>query len=259
MKNKWSKVTLLSTVLIASMGLATVANAETIDSKATTQFKAPDNKPVDPVDPENPDPKPIEPTDPTDPNPPVYPGGAIRLNHIPTISFGINNISSKGATHLAQFEEVIDIDTQVRSPKASFVEVADESGKLTGWTVTASSDGVFKSPKGDVNGVITLNGGNVRGLEGMDAMKDKFPTANQNIVLGGGITDNVPVLTAEKGKGMNKWQVRFGLYTDTAAIQIGDDKTERNPKVTLTVPKGQIILADQKYEAKVTWSLTQGV
>ncbi|MEF9936437.1 MAG: WxL domain-containing protein [Carnobacterium sp.] len=265
MKTNWKSITLVSTILLASLGSATIVDAakeQTIDGRADVQFKAPETRPVDPSDPEDPDPELIVPVDPEDPNPPVYPGGDLRLNHIPTISFGINDIAAAGATYNAQFEKVIDktIGGTVGKKKASFVEVADETGLIKGWQVTVSSNGVFKSAAGnEILGAITLKSGSIRGLDGMDELKDKFPTANQNIVIGNGSNNaSVEVMNAAAGKGMNKWQVRYG-DSELTTNPLGDDKTVRNPNVTLTVPKGQILLVDQKYTAKVVWSLAQGL
>lgn len=238
-------------------GVSASAAENEVTGKARVEFKEPDpGAPVDPVDPEDPDPDPILPVDPGDEEPPVYPGGPLRINHIPTLSFGVNDISASQATYLAQLETVYDYETKVGTPRASFVEVADLTGSLKGWKVTASSSGVFESSKGNVKAVIKLLQGNVRGLNGMDELKDKFPEANQAVTLGESST-SAEILTAKAGKGYNKWQVRYG--DSSTSTTVGDDTTLRNPNVTLTVPQGQIVLAGVTYTAKITWSLEQGL
>lgn len=207
---KLSRVTLLSAVILGSLGMGSVSLAtQSVDTNAKVEFKsAKPTTPVDPEDPEDPDPKPIEPVDPTDPKPPVYPGGALRLNHVPSISFGVNSISAKTANYSAKLETVIDVATQTTSDKASFIEVADETGELKGWTVSVASDGVFKPTKGiakeNILGAITLSAPKIRGLNGMDDQLDKAPIAHEEVIVGhGAASQSAEVLKAEKGKGFN--------------------------------------------------------
>ena len=61
------------------------------------------------------------------------------------------------------------------------------------------------------------------------------------------------VMTAEAGKGYNIWQARYG-HSDNA---VEKDGVKRNPNVKLTIPKGQLVLADQKYTTKLVWTLSQ--
>lgn len=263
MTNKLTKITLLSALVLGGIAFGTLADAQDVASRADVEFKAPGpTTPVDPSDPEDVDPKPVLPTDPTDPTAPVYPGGALRLNHVPTISFGVNNVSSKTANYFGKLEKVIDFDSKDETYKASYVEVADESGVLKGWTVNVSSDGIFKPTKGvateNINAAITLSDAQVRGINGMEAKPEKAPTANSSVVIGHGApAASAQVMTAETGKGYNKWQVRYGHSTTSTVV--GDDASLRNPAVKLTVPQGQAIIAGEAYSASVVWTLQQGI
>lgn len=248
------KVTMVAALFL---GVTAQVSASEVSGRADVKFMAPGpTDPVDPVDPEEPGIKPIEPVNPTDPKPPVYPGGPLRLNHVPTLSFGQNKLSGSQATYQGKLEAVIDKETGTATERASFVEVADLTGTMRGWTVKVASDGIFSSSNNHINGTIALKLGKVRGLNGMDAQKDKFPIANQEIVIGKDAPSD-EVLKAEAGKGYNKWQVVYGL--STTSTEKGDDGSFRNPNVTLTIPEGQIIMADQIYTAKVVWTLEQGV
>ncbi|MBP1040083.1 WxL domain-containing protein [Vagococcus sp. BWB3-3] len=255
---KLSKLALISAIVLGGLYSTTVSvSANTVDGKADVEFLPADpTKPVDPTDPEDPDPKPVKPVDPEDPNPPVYPGGALRLNHIPTFQFGKNNIVSGDGNFKAYFETVIDDETNVKTKKASYVEVADETGSSKGWTVTVNSDGVFKSAKGNINAGITLTNASVRGILGMETKPEVAPTTQETIQIGYESLGNAEVMKADAGKGYNKWQVRWG-HSDTAIK--GDGEENRNPAVSLFVPKGQQVMADAKYTAKVVWTLQQGL
>lgn len=251
------KLTLMSAIILGGFPLTMLAADQDVDTKATVDFQEPGPEtPVDPVDPENPEPKPIIPVEPGLPKPPVYPGGSLRLNHVPTISFGSNKVVAGGAIQYAQLENVTDVETNVTTAKASFVEVADETGKFKGWTVNVATDGIFKSTKNDINGIIGLTDGSVRGLFGMDEQKDKFPVANQTIAIGKDAS-SAQVMKAEAGQGYNKWQVRYG-HSTTATLK-GDDGTLRNPNVSLTIPKGQAVYTDETYTANLVWTLQQGL
>lgn len=252
------RITLLTVAALATVvATSDISAANTIDGRADVEFTSADpSKPVDPADPEDPDPKPVKPTDPEDPNPPVYPGGALRLNHIPTLQFGKNNIVSGDGNFNAYFETVIDDETNVKTKKASYVEVADETGSSKGWTVTVNSDGVFKSSKGNINAGITLKNATIRGILGMETKPEAAPTTQGDINIGYEAIGNAEVMKAETGKGYNKWQIRWG-HSDTAIKGDGDEN--RNPAVSLFVPKGQQVMADAKYTAKVVWTLQQGL
>ncbi|MGO3196611.1 WxL domain-containing protein [Vagococcus salmoninarum] len=261
MKKTLTKVTLISSLflgglLASSVALAAEPLSQTVTTRGDVQFKAAnDLKPVDPVDPEDEKPEPIDPTDPTKP-PVVYPGGPLRLNHVPQLSFGVNEIDAKGQVISALLENVIDSESKVETPRASFVEVADETGSLRGWEVTVQSDGIFKSEKGNIEGTMTFNGASLRGLNGMDAKPEAAPTATSSFSIGKDHLGVASVMKADTNKGYNKWQVRYG-HSDQAVVD--QDKVKRNNKVTLTVPEGQLVLADVEYVAAIQWSLVQGL
>lgn len=258
MKKDLISLALVSTVVLASIAGGQVAKAQTsqeVDSNSVVEFRPPGpTDPGTPVDPEDPDPLPIDP-DPEIKPPVIYPGGPLRFNHVPSISFGINKLSSGTATYFARLEKVVDIATGTISPKGSFIEVEDLTGKLQGWDVKVSGDGIFKSDKGDVKGIITLKDPAVRGVEGMETKPEKAPLAQQTVVIGD-VAGTVDVMAASEGNGYNKWQVRYG-HSDTTIE--GDDATRRNPNISLTVPRGQLILTDETYISNLVWTLEQGI
>lgn len=239
----------LSAIVAPATGLAN----NTVGSDATTEFKANDGKEVNPTDPEKEKPTPIKPGEPGVDKPVVYPGGALRLNHIPTISFGVNDLESSQADYYAKFENVEEIEGGLVSERASYVEVADETGEFTGWTVNVASDGVFKSVKGNIQGTITLTNAVLRGLNGMDSQPDKAPTMASSVVVGKD-APTAEVMTAAAGKGFNTWQAVYGNSATTGTIT-GDDGTKRNAAVKLTVPAGQQIYAKTEYKASLVWTL----
>ena len=256
MKNTGIKLSLLSTALLGTLVISlNVDAAGSVKSNANVEFRAPDiNAPVDPSDPETEEPVPVIP-DPEIKPPIVYPGGPLRINHVPSMSFGVNDISSKTSHYFAKFENVINVETNEAIPKASYIEVADLTGELKGWEVKASSDGLFKSAKGNIMGKITLTNPVVRGLDGMELQMDKAAVAKQSVVIGE-TPGAVSILSAEAGKGYNKWQARYG-HSDTSVA--GADETLRNPQVKLTIPAGQQVMAGQEYVAEINWVLEQGL
>lgn len=255
MKNRLTKITLITTLVLAGVIASSVTYAKEITTRADVQFKPADkNKPVDPHDPEKPKPEVVDP-DPEIKPPVVYPGGPLRLNHVPSLSFGINEINAGGQTINALLENVLEKSTGTVLPRASFIEVADETGSLRGWKVTAKSDGVFKSARGNIVGTITFSDPAIRGINGMENKPEVAPTGSA-FSIGKDFEQSANVLTAEKDKGYNIWQARYG-HSESAVED--KDKIKRNPNVKLTVPAGQLLLVDTSYVAEIQWSLVQGL
>ncbi|MBP1039418.1 WxL domain-containing protein [Vagococcus sp. BWB3-3] len=256
---KINTTTVLCALALSAVVAPSVSSAanQSVNGDAKVEFKAGVNTPVNPVDPEDKEPKPVDPTEPDTEKPVVYPGGALRINHIPTISFGVNEISAKQADYFAQFEKVKDLESGTVKEKASYVEVADESGEFKGWAVKVSSDGVFRSAKGNIDGTITLSSAALRGLNGMDGQVDKAPVANGTVIVGKD-APTAEVLKAEAGKGYNTWQVVYGNSVTGNTVK-GSDDTIRNAAVKLTVPEGQAVYAGEEYTASLVWTLEQGL
>lgn len=251
---KINTVTVLSILALSAVAAPVIGSANnTIGSDAKTEFKANDSTEVNPTDPEKEKPTPVKPGEPGVDKPIVYPGGALRLNHIPTISFGVNNLASGQADYYAQFEEVEEVEGGLISDRASYVEVADERGTFAGWTLNVASDGIFKSAKGTINGTITLNSAVLRGSFGMDPQSDKAPSMTSSVVVGKD-APTAEVMNATEGKGYNTWQAVYGNSATTGTI-MGDDGTVRNSAVKLTVPANQQVYAGEAYTAKLVWTL----
>lgn len=247
MKNKLSTLLLVSTFVLSGLAAATVAEAAEVNSKADVQFKANEEGTGKPHDPEKPDPEEVDPDDDIE-DPVIYPKGALRFHHVPTLSFGINEINAKGQTIDALLENIQDPVTKVKTPRASFVEVADERGDLAGWNVTVKSDGIFKSAKGNIEGTITFSAPAIRGINGMESKPEAAPTG-AGFSIGKDFVGDATVMTAAQGKGYNMWQARYG-HSDNAVAG-------RNANVKLTIPKGQLLLVDAKYKANLIWTLSQ--
>lgn len=257
-------VTALALTTVIGVSAPTTVKAASIsaDTNSAIEFGENTDGEPNPVDPEVENPDPIK--------PPVVPlpKGALRFNWVPTIDFGKVLLRGDTTTYKAHFEDVTDLETNVVSPRASFIEVMDErAGVAKGWKVTAKGDGVFTHSTDSAkkfNSVIKMGSTTIRGLNNQDA--GQIPAvfgATTPVTIASTANAVQPLIEAKASadQGRGRFQARFGLYTTTTNTQADEinageaTPVKRNSAVTVTVPEGQIVYADAKYTSKITWTL----
>ncbi|MEC5317208.1 WxL domain-containing protein [Enterococcus casseliflavus] len=221
-------------LLAPTMLGATIANADQAypeAGKATTdaiiQFEK-DDQPTDPVDPDDPD-NPLDPTDPTNPT-----GAELMITYASKLDFGTHKNTESSFSALG--DEMSD-----GTFKSPLISIKDARGtERTGWTLTAKIDGDFKDSKGEV-------------LKGAEVTYSNMYSGNGEATAPTVVTSSVTLTDQE--------QAIAGADTTNGggqhSIGLGqlDSATNTTNGVTLTVPNGTAINADQ-YKTTITYNLT---
>ncbi|MFZ4355293.1 WxL domain-containing protein, partial [Enterococcus gallinarum] len=146
---KTKVMTLMATTTLGALALvpmsALAVDGGEYQTNGAIQF-APNTNPTNPVDPTNPDPdKPITPVDPTDPTGPK-PGtaGPLSIDYASSLSFGEQTITSKNMTYYAETQKYKD-NAGADQEGPNFVQVSDNRGTETGWTLKVKQNGQFKT------------------------------------------------------------------------------------------------------------------
>lgn len=244
----------LSTVILGSLAAAPVttfaADGGVYHSNGVIEFVPNDDQtnPVDPVDPVNP----VDPVDPTDPDGKPDPGtkGPLSIDFASSLDFGQQKITSTDQVYKAapQLYHLLGADgkptgTDKKGP--NYVQVTDDRGTETGWTLTLAQDAQFKSDKNhELKGAeITMKNANIQ-----TASDSPKPTTTATITLVPGDDTNpgaaVTVMSAAAGQGagtfLNDW---------------GTDEASGADSIQLAVP-GSTTKYAEKYSTKLTWTLT---
>lgn len=197
--------------------------------------------PVDPVDPENP----IVPVDPTDPEKPIKPGtqGPLSIDFASNLDFGKQKITSKDEFYFAkpqQYKATEPVDAPiVEGP--NFVQVSDNRGTESGWTLKVSQDGQFTSTTGKTltGAKVTFKNGNI-----MTASESPMPsTSSDTFVLDPDGLES-EVMAAKAGEGAGTYLMDWGTDADSAAQSI-----------ELAIPGATTKYAEQ-YTTSFNWILT---
>ncbi|MEC5317123.1 WxL domain-containing protein [Enterococcus casseliflavus] len=221
-------------LLAPTMLGATVANADQQYADAThattdaiIQFDK-DTDPTNPVDPADPT-IPVNPVDPTNPN-----GAELMITYASNLDFGTHKNSETSFSALG--DEMTD-GTFI----TPFVSIKDSRGTdRTGWTLTAKIDGDFKDSKDEV-------------LKGAEVTYSNMYSGSGEATAPTVVTSSVTLTDQE--------QVIAGAGTTNGggqhSIGLGqlDSATNTTNGVTLTVPNGTAINADQ-YKTTITYNLT---
>lgn len=202
----------------------------------------PNTDPTNPVDPTNPDPeKPITPVDPTDPNGP-NPGtnGPLSIDYASSLFFGTQKITSKTEVYYAETQKYLDAnDAEQEGP--NFVQVTDNRGTESGWTLKVKQNGQFKTAEDQelTAAQIRLNNGSVA-----TASQSAQPSNIQaSIQLDPNGAESL-VMSAQDGEGAGTYLMRWGNSVAAAAESI-----------SLEVPGSTTKYATQ-YDTTFTWLLT---
>lgn len=137
--------------VVIGLGMAVSISAQAAEvasyaSNGQITFE-PNTDPTDPISPTNPDPeKPIKPVDPTNPGGTPNPGtnGPLSIDFASSLYFGTQKITSKTEIYYATPQKYEDsAGTEQEGP--NFVQVTDNRGTESGWTLRLKQNGQFKT------------------------------------------------------------------------------------------------------------------
>ncbi|MGF9853101.1 WxL domain-containing protein [Bacillus paramobilis] len=229
----------MATGLIVTGGVsAFAADGGEYKSNAIIEFEPSTDPtlPVDPTDPGNPDPvNPIDPTDPNGPNPGT--NGPLSIDYASSLDFGKQKITSTNQVYKAAAQKFNE-----RGDGPNYVQVTDNRGTETGWSLQVKQDGQFKSESGkELTGAeITFNNGVVNTVSA--SQKPSVVQSSFSLTPEGtGVAENI--MSAKAGEGAGTYVLAFG-----------DDSTAAD-SIELSVP-GKTTKYAEKYSTSLTWTLT---
>lgn len=210
----------------------------------------------------------FDPTSPTETVTPINPNdqgseGSYTIDYASNFYFGTQEISSQKSTYYTQPDMVINKNNEVKIVP-NFIQVTDESGSFSGWTLTVKQDSLLHLNSGNTEAAgYSLNGSNISfenaSLIGGDGITTGAPTGKSSLTLTPGETQMV--VSAEKEQGAGSWLYTFGTVSsyDQSSVDTKDvsnrKKSSTKSAIKLTVPSGSAIKAD-KYTTTLTWCLT---
>ncbi|MBO0466499.1 WxL domain-containing protein [Enterococcus plantarum] len=237
---KTRTLTLVSTaVLMANVGAVSAfaaqdedANSKSATSTAKVEFQAPAEETTPPQGtegpdgPENPDGTPVDPEDGN--NSGTGMKGPLSLDYVPNIDFGNQEVSSKTQSYNAKNQ-------------FPYVQVTDNTGSVSGWNVTVSTDG-FTSDS-DV-----LKGAELTFAPGQVYTPGSVSTAPEAkaVVVG---SEAKTIFNAKKDAGAGTWINQW----------IGEEPVDgkgQNDGIQLKVIGGTA--KAKAYTADLVWTITAG-
>ncbi|MDM5319191.1 WxL domain-containing protein [Bacillus altitudinis] len=213
------------------------AATQSIDSHAVVNF-VPNEDVTPPVDPNDPNPaNPVTPIDPTNPNGPT-PGtaGPLSIDYASSLHFGENKISTKNEVYYAKAQTFTG-----GSEGPNYVQVTDNRGTETGWSLQVKQNGQFVSTSGhELTGAkITFKQAQINTISTSPKpaqLKDSFS------LIPDGTGSAEQVVSAGNGEGAGTYIYAFGTGKASESI-------------SLEVPGSTPKLAEV-YKTSFTWTLT---
>lgn len=255
----------ISKILLSTMVLGTVATVPltafaaeggVYHSDGTIEF-TPNTDPTDPVDPTDPE-KPVEPTDPSDPDGPE-PGtvGPLSIDFASNLNFGKQKITSKNEVYLAAAQQFYNVDaagnpTGEAQYGPNYVQVTDNRGTESGWTLTVAQDAPFKDTKGHelTGATITLKNANVQTVS--NSAKPAIATGDITLSDDGTTSD---VMVAAAGQGAGTYLNDWGTKDNLIEVEEDGNTVQKTNSIELAVPGSTTKYAD-KYTTQLTWTLS---
>ncbi|MDR1567942.1 MAG: WxL domain-containing protein [Streptococcaceae bacterium] len=234
---KKQKIAALSAILLGSAvlssGISFAADGGELTTNGIIEFTT-NTSTTDPVDPLDPDPSdPITPEDPTGPTPGGT-AGPLSIDFASSLSFGSQKISSKTETYFAGAQKYKD-SAGADKEGPNFVQVTDNRGVETGWTLKVKQNGQFKtSADKELTGAkITFKNGNVV----TNSQSPKPANVSSTIVLATDASESL-VMSAKNGQGAGTHLMDWGNSVDTAknsiSIEVPGSTTKYASKYTTT-------------------------
>ncbi|MFS1155113.1 WxL domain-containing protein [Enterococcus faecalis] len=179
-------------------------------------------------------------TNPTNPVDPTGPAGPLSIDYASSLSFGEQTITSKNMTYYAETQKYKD-NAGADQEGPNFVQVSDNRGTETGWTLKVKQNGQFKTEANQelTAAKVTLSNGRV-----VSASQSAKPTtAPATIELNPTGAESVVMAAGDK-EGAGTYLMSWGDSVDTAKTSI-----------SLEVP-GSTTKYAKKYTTTFTWTLT---
>ncbi|MHC5279583.1 WxL domain-containing protein [Listeria kieliensis] len=238
-KKQTKKILLLFSGLVLFLGgwsaFEKNATAATTTSKAALFYLPPDEVVTTPKHPYHPN----QDVDFADSNRPTESKGPLSLDFVPTIQFSARRGSWEEETYFARLIQVRQPDGKGFEEIPNYVQVTDDRGTLSGWTLVLRQNGPFR------NGASTLKGAAIKltKLQMVAAEPGRVPTAFQEIVLDPEGKESSLLIQAKKGTGAGTW---LGLF--------GKNNAQAETAISVTVP-GDITKEPGQYTTSLTWEL----
>lgn len=237
-------VLFLSLVIIPEIGEAAVV----FPSKGKVDFIPNDDQtaPVDPTDPQTP----VEPETPGGQPPEVGQSGPLSIDFASSFSFGVNRISNKDQVYYA--------DAQVyhgtSNVTPNYVQITDNRGTSTGWTLTVKQLRQFQSDEAILKGAfISFSQSHINS----QATGTFSPEAQQITSLLPNASESV-VMTADLTEGAGTWEDYWGSVEVISQEKADGTFYSRNvtKAVQLHVP-GRTPKIPKNYQTTLVWSLKE--
>jgi hypothetical protein len=238
---------LLAGAAFAESTVSATDNSNTLDSKAQVVF-TPSNAKTPIVDPTSPDTaNPVTPKDNITGESVGNTGltqGPLSIDYASSLNFGSHQVSSLNQTYYAQAQEFAD-----GSKGPDYVQVTDNTGSNSGWTLTVTEDaaGFTDGSSGNAGSklkgaVITLPQGTLATTSGSNAGTPK--SSGATLVEGAASK----IVTADANQGQGTWVNAFGATSDY---------TDTSSPITLSVPGSSTKNTSTPYTTTLTWNLQQ--
>lgn len=241
MLKKVTKIALVGIIglgtLIGSSSFAFAEQTAEYKSKAKIQFTENEEitTPVDPTDLT----EPVEPTDPNDE--PILPGtaGPLSIDYASHFNFGTITKTANAAEYVAEPITVKQTNLEdVTKEVAPYVQVTDNRGSNSGWTLSVDQEGQLKTENGEE-------------LLGAEIIIGKGQASGTLLPDGEGLTTNEVALTPEIGSA----QEIFGAAVDTVGgTFVSSFGSATDVDVKLTIPAGTKI-ETAEYTTDLNWTL----
>lgn len=210
-------------------------------------------EPTLPVDPTNPE-IPVDPMNPDGSRPNPGTGGALSIDFASSLDFGMNKISNKDEYYFAQAQTYFN-DPSLITP--NFVQVTDNRGTLSGWTLKVKETQQFHAEKSVEYEELT--GATLFFLKPKVISNNNSPSPKSYEVLGM-VPDQESIITvAEVDQGAGTWITRWGDMADLSKKTEQVDSQQANKTYTsaiqLFVP-GSTPKDPVSYQTKLVWILS---
>lgn len=198
------------------------------------------------------------PWNPTRPDGKPNPGttGPLAIDFASSIQFGLNELSNEDAVYFAEAQRIVTELGETVMIRPNYVQVSDNRGTESGWTLTLSQAGQFSAMTNSkyptlTGAAITFEKGFVNGRS-----TSKEPMAMQRVTLDPTGAAQV-IMSALPESGAGTWTTAWGAVEDLrVATPSGVTVTRQVTKgVSLFVP-GDTPKDAIGYETALNWTLT---
>ncbi|MEI5995348.1 WxL domain-containing protein [Candidatus Enterococcus mansonii] len=214
---------------------------------------------------------PEKPGKPSDPGPSPSTEGFLRIDFVPRLDFGRNQLMKKDQSYKARAQLFHD-DTGARG---NFVQVTDSRATGAGWTLQVRQETDFMIPDKEDSKLI----GSYISLDKSwtnSTLDEKYaPTLVNDVIKIDKIKTTYELAKADKGKGQGIWSVEFGASEENEKSldntltplvdennqpildpNFGNKQAYENSAVTFFVP-GASNREPGKYQTVLTWILSE--